>query len=153
MLKGVSDMEKRPSVFKIMTIDYVALLAATFPVAFWGMYGLLLALQSDQISHTTYPMIAAVVTFISVLVFIWRILLFFKIFGDGLETPATISNVSFFRDRGRVDYAYTHQGQKYASGNMVHKVRSTKNIKVGDKVILMVDRNKPKRAYIRDMYI
>ena len=145
-------MEKRPAVFKIMIIDYVALLAVMFPIMFWIVYLLLLALKGNQATHLTYPTIASVVTIVSILVLIWRIRLFFTIFGDGLETSATISNVSFYRDRGRVDYIYTHQGQKYASGNMVHKVKQTQMIKVGDKVIVMVDRNNPKRAFIRDLY-
>jgi len=146
-------MEKRPTVFKIMNIDYVAYLAALFPVAFWGMYLLLLALKRMQVTNPTYPAIASVITFISALVLIWRIRLFFRIFGDGFKASATISNVSFYRDRGRVDYVYTHQGQKYASGNLVHKVKQTKIFKVGDEVVVMADRNKPKRAYIRDLYM
>ena len=146
-------MEKRPTIFKIITIDYAAFMAALFPIVFWGMYLLLLALKNNPADLRTYPAIASVVTIISILVLIWRIRLFFTIFGDGLEASATISNVSFYRDRGRVNYVYTHQGQKYASGNLVHKVKQTRLIEVGDEVIVMVDRNKPKRAYIRDLYI
>jgi 20S proteasome alpha/beta subunit len=52
-----------------------------------------------------------------------------------------------------VDYVYSHQGQKYASGNAIHKVKQTLALKVGEQVVLIVDRNNPKRAFIRDLYM
>lgn len=146
-------MNKQPAIVKIISTDYIALLAVLFPIMFWGVYLLLLVWKHYQAVGLFYPAIAAVVTVVSILVFIWRIRLFFRIFADGLEARATVSNVSFFRDRGRLDYVYTHQGQKYASGNMVHKVKKAVALKVGDEVIVILDRNNPKRAYIRDLYL
>jgi hypothetical protein len=145
-------MERQPSIFKIITVDYVALSTVLFPVVIWSIYLALLVLKNIQVTDHNYPAVASVITIASLLVLIWRIRMFFAIFNDGLETSAIISNVSFFRDRGRIDYVFTHQGQKYTSGNMIHKVRQTEALKVGDEVIVMVERNNPKRAYIRDLY-
>ncbi len=146
-------MVKRPSILKIILIDYVALLATLFPIVMWGMYMLLVILKNIQPLDMTFLVINSVTTFVSLVVLIWRIRLYFALFSDGLEATATISNVSFFRDRGRVDYIFNYQGQKYASGNAVHKVKQTENLKVGDEVIVIIDRNNPKRACIRDLYM
>jgi hypothetical protein len=146
-------MVKRPSIIKIIIVDYVALLATLFPAVMWGMYLFLVVLKNIQPVDMTFLAIDSVVTLVSLIVLIWRIRQFFALFSDGLAASATISNVSFFRDRGRVDYIFNYQGQKYASGNAIHKVKQTENLKVGDEVIVIVDRNNPKRAYIRDLYV
>ncbi len=146
-------MNKQPSLLKIVTIDYAALLGWLFPVVMWGMYIVLIVLGNVKTNDFTLPIIFAVITVVALAVLIWRIQIFNSIFSDGIETTATINNVSFFRDRGRVEYVYTHQGQKYASGNAIHKVKQTLALKVGEQVVLVVDRNNPKRAFIRDLYM
>ena len=146
-------MTRQPSLLKIVTIDYVAFLGWLFPVVMWGMYVVFIVLGNVKTNDFTLPIILAVITVVALAILIWRIQVFNTIFSDGIETIATINNVSFFRDRGRVDYVYTHQGQKYASGNPIQKVKQTLALKVGEQVVLMVDRNNPKRAFIRDLYM
>lgn len=146
-------MNKQPSLLKIVTIDYAALLGWLFPVVMWGIYIVLIVLDNVKTNDFTLPIIFAAITVVALAVLVWRIQVFNTVFSDGVETTATINNVSFFRDRGRVDYVYTHQGQKYASGNAIHKVKQTLALKVGEQVVLMVDRNNPKRAFIRDLYM
>ena len=146
-------MDKRPSIFKIIIIDYAAFTAALFPIVMWGIYLMLLAMQEIQITNLAYPAIAAGITFVSILVLIWKIRQISMLFEDGLEVPATISNVFFFRDRGRVDYTFTYNGQKYITGNALHKVKQTSELRVGDSVTVLIDRNNPKRACIRDLYL
>ena len=146
-------MDKRPSIFKIIIIDYAAFTAALFPIVMWGIYMLLLAMQEIQLSNLAYPAIAAGITFVSLLVLILKIRQISSLFEDGLEVPATISNVFFFRDRGRVDYSFTYNGQKYITGNALHKVKQTSELRVGDSVTVLIDRNNPKRACIRNLYL
>jgi hypothetical protein len=146
-------MDKQPSIFKIIIIDYAAFTAALFPVVLWGIYLLLLVMKEIRITDITYPIIAAGFTLLSILVLIWRIRRISMIFEDGLEVTATIGNVFFFRDRGRADYTFTYNGQKYFTGNALHKVRQTGELGVGDSVTVLIDRNNPKRACIRDLYL
>jgi hypothetical protein len=145
-------MDKQPSIFKIIIIDYAAFTAALTPVVLWGLYLLLLAMNKIRITDITYPVLAAGITFISILVVVWRIRQISMIFEDGLEVPATISNVFFFRDRGRVDYTFTYNGQKYITGNALHKVKQTSELRVGDTVTVLLDRNDPRRTCIRELY-
>jgi hypothetical protein len=146
-------MIKQPSLFKIMTIDYIALTAFLFPVVSWGFYIALLVFKRIDATDYDFPAIAASITVVAIVVLAWRIRLFYSIFTDGIEAPATISNIMFFRDRGRVDYIYTIQGEKFSSGNAIHKVKQTRSLQVGEQVIVMVDRNNLKRAFIRDLYM
>lgn len=146
-------MNRQPSLLKIITIDYIAFLGWLFPVVMWGMYVVLIVLGNVKINDLTLPVTFAVITVVALAILIWRIQVFNTIFSDGIEATATINNVSFFRDRGRVDYVYTYQGQKYVSGNAIHKVKQTLALKAGEQVVLMVDRNNPKRVIIRDLYV
>lgn len=146
-------MNKQPSLLKIITIDYVAFLGWLFPAILWGMYIGLIILGNVKMNDIVLPIIFATITVIALAVLVWRVQIFNTVFSDGIETIATISNVSFFRDRGRVDYVYTYQGQKHASGNAIHKVKETIALNIGEQVVLVVDRNNPKRAFIRNLYM
>lgn len=146
-------MNRQPSLLKIITIDYIAFLGWLFPVVMWGIYIALIVLGNIKANDFTLPIIFAVISVVALAILMWRIQVFNTVFSDGIETTATINNVSFFRDRGRVDYVYTYQGQKYVSGNAIHKVKQTLALKAGEQVVLMVDRNNPKRAFIRDLYV
>lgn len=146
-------MNKHPSLIKIITIDYIACLAFLIPVIFWGLYIVLIILQKVTLADFALPVIFSVITIVAIGVLVWRIQVFNTVFNDGLETPATVSNISFFRDRGRVDFVYTYQGQKYIGGNAILKVKQTQALQIGEQVIVIVDRNNPKRAFIRDLYI
>ncbi len=146
-------MNKRPSLIKIMTIDYMALSGWLFPVVIWGLYIFLVVTGRVKTSDFGLPAIFAAITMAALGFLLWRIQLFNTIFSDGIETAATISNISFFRDRGRVEYIFIYQGQKYMGGNGIHKVKQTQALRVGQQVSVMVDRNNPKRAFIRDLYL
>ena len=146
-------MNRQPSLLKIITIDYIAFLGWLFPVVMWGIYIALIVLGNIKANDFTLPIIFAVISVVALAILMWRIQVFNTVFSDGIETTATINNVSFFRDRGRVDYVHTYQGQKYVSGNAIHKVKQTLALKVGEQVVLMVDRNNPKRAFIRNLYV
>jgi hypothetical protein len=146
-------MNKQPSLTKIITIDFAAFAAFIFPLVMWGLYLFLYLTQKLKPGEYVFPALIALITLAAVGVLVWRVRLFNTIYDDGIEIPAVISNIQFFRDRGRVEYVYTYQGQKYLSGNAIHKVRQTQALQIGAEVVLMVDRNNPKRAFISDLYI
>jgi hypothetical protein len=52
-----------------------------------------------------------------------------------------------------VEYTYIYASQEFKSGVEIHRTKQTKALKTGDRVILMVDRSNPKRAFIRDLYL
>ena len=142
-------MNKPPSLLKIITVDYSAFLGCLLPVLMWGIYIVIIALGIVKTNDPTLPILFATITFIALFILIWRIQIFKAVFNSGIETTAIINHISFFRDGGRVGYVYTYQGQEYTSSNAIQKGEETLALKLGEQVILVVDRNNPKRAFIR----
>ena len=145
-------MIRHPSFFRVVTTDYTAFSAFIFPLAIGAFY-LFLSLTEENPVDLTVPIIFGVSAVIALIVLFWRIQLFNTIFSDGMTATATINKIWFFRDRGRINYSYFYQGQNYSSGNVVMKIKKTKQLQMGDQVPVMINRNNPKQAFIRDLYL
>jgi hypothetical protein len=145
-------MVRTPSLWRIIQNDYIAHMAFLFPVVFWGMY-VVFALFRPGESTEFFLYAAPISTVLAVGVLLWRYRTFTTIFSDGLEVPGIVSNAGFFRGRGRIECTYTYQGQKLVSGNAIHETKRSREFKQGTDVTLAVDRNNPKRAFIRDLYL
>jgi hypothetical protein len=143
---------KSPSLVRLIDTDYIALGAVLVPLVMWCMYAVLLLTGSGQAPGGIF-FIAAAITVIAALVLLWRYRTIAGVFADGIEVPATIHNAAFFRDRGRLEYVYTIQGEKYLGGVAVHKNRRTAALRPGEQVVVLVDPDHPKRAFIRDLYV
>lgn len=143
--------EKRPSISRVIQIDYLAFIASIALTFFWVFYFYDKLVGKNVVPNLLYWVLA--VTVISIAVLAWRYIGILTLYSMGMEVKAIVNSVSFFRDRGKIAYVYTYQGQKYLSGNSVMKTKRTKLYKVGDKIEVLVDRNNPKRAVIKDLYL
>ena len=147
-----------PSIPRIVWTDYTAFFMALSPVVVWIVYLAWVPQwrQSDPIIPTQgawfFLYFAVVVTLIGLAVLAWRVRLFKTVFQEGLEIHGRISSFSMARDRGQVKYTYACQGKRYESGVTLHRTKQTRKLKVGDRVVLVVDRSNPGRAFIRDLY-
>ena len=146
-------MNKQPSLFKIIMIDYMAFVGAIVPVSLWGLYLFLLLTKREDLSNLSIPIIFGAITVLALILLVWRVILINNVFTDGIEANATISRIFFFRDRGKIECIYPYLGEKYISSNRVLKFKFTKALKSGMEVVVVVDRNNPKRAFIRDLYL
>jgi hypothetical protein len=143
---------QRPTFARIVTNDYAAFLGLAFPLLAPVLFILFALLDGVPVPTTlVYFVIIPSVVFGLVLL-AWRLHLIRAVFESGHEVPATISGVWFYRDRGRIEYIYTFQGQKYRGGNAIMKNKRTLAFQPGDQVLVAVDRKHPKRAFIRDLY-
>jgi hypothetical protein len=97
--------------------------------------------------------IAPIVTVVGLLLLLWRIRTIRKVFAEGDEVPGVITGIFFYRDRGRVEYAYTYQGQEYQSGNAIHLTALTRSLTPRQAVTIMVDSLNPKHAFVRELYL
>ena len=142
---------ERPSLFRVISVDYVSLLSILFPVIFWvwTAYGF----YTEDDSSQFFMLLSTGISIVAIPLFFWRYRSIASIFEDGLEAAGTITGINFFRGRGRVEYAYTFQGQKYSSGNAVNRTQHTRDLKAGQKVTVLVDRNNPKRAFVKEIYL
>jgi len=146
-------MRQQASIFRIVVVDYAALIAVLLPLAIWGVYLFIALSQGPEKVAGVFTAIALGLTAVGGAAVVWRIYLIRSVVNDGLEVPGVICSLSFFRDRGRVEYIYTHQGQRYQSGNAINRSPLTSRLRQGDATTLVVDRNRPERAFIRDLYV
>ena len=145
-------MGKQPSLIKIVRIDIGACLGVLLPAGMWGIYIVLLISKDIKPMDVVFPLILAILTIIPVGILVWRVQVINAVFGDGIEVMATIKDVVLSRGRGRISYRYAFQGREYESGAYVVVVEEVRAVEPGGQMIVLVDRNNPERAFIRDLY-
>jgi len=148
-----------PSITRIIWTDYIAFLATIFPIVIWIVH---LAWVPDWRGEGPVipPWMAPYILVLSLLVTLggaltlaWRVWLIKTAFRNGSVASGRITAISLKRDRGRLEYTYSFEGKTYQSSVSIHRNAQTKELRAGEKIILLVDRKKPKRAFMRDLYI
>jgi hypothetical protein len=76
-----------------------------------------------------------------------------RVIQTGPEIKGRILRIRFYRDRGRVEYKYEYQGRTYKAGNGLCKNRETTQLQAGDEIVLILDPEKPSRAFIASLYL
>lgn len=74
-------------------------------------------------------------------------------FESGIEVPGELARVYLHQDRGRLDFTFTLNDQKYSGSAAIHKNNLTRDFTVGQPVTVIVDLEKPERALLADLYI
>ena len=143
--------QTRPSIFRIIQLDYASFLAAIFLVVIWGM-GLYEA-WSTQVFALEDFYLALIVTVLALAILVWRYAQISSLYTMGIKAEATVNAAGFYRGRGSIKYIYTHAGQKYISKMTVMKSKRTEKFRVGDQIAVLIDPNKPKRSVITSAFI
>ncbi len=148
----------RLSLFRILWTDYPAFYAVLVPVVScivylawtpdWRGYGAVISPEARPFFNILAILAGAGGFF----VLAWRLLFLYNTFRRGIQIKGKISKAALKRDHGRVEYTYIFEHKEYFSGAEVHRNAQTKRLKVGDHVILVVDRLNPLHAFIRDLY-
>ena len=142
---------KSPKFGRIIWTDYATFLATIFILLSVAALIYDRFIQSLSFSKEL-PYITAAICVVGIPVITWRLRLIVSAFEYGWEVEGDILDISFFRDRGRVSYIYTVQGVRYQSGNAIMRNRVTRALQPGQKVVIVVNRDNPKNAFIRDIY-
>ena len=142
---------QRPSLFRVISTDYPSFLSVLFPIAFGGFSIYFFFSRND--AFQLFLLLAIAVSVVGVPVLIQRYRVISSVFENGTAAKGVVTGLSFFRGRGRVQYSYTFQGEKQTSDNAINKNGRTRKLRVGQKVTVLVDRNNPKRAFIREIYL
>jgi hypothetical protein len=156
--------KSKPSIVRIIQSDFLALLGVLVPVVSLIMYicvayfGYFPGLRGRDPIQGTEGAPLFLYMFIFGLLFglplaFWRIRSIQQMFAKSVEIVGQITTISFYKDRGRVEYAYTYQNQNYSGGNAIMKTGKTQQLTSGSQVVLLVNPDEPKRALIRDLYI
>lgn len=144
-------MNRSPSPFRIIRTDYLASLGALFPLVAWAMA--LVTRFFDPQAAAFFLRFAPAVTAAGLVVVAWRVWTIRSVVGGGTEVPGVITGAGFFRGRGRVEYVYTYRGDKFQGGNSVQASSAARALVPGREVAVMVDPLRPKRAFVRDLYL
>ena len=142
------------SIKRIISSDYAT---GFFTYAFLiagTMYFIVRTLDLSFIGGSaTFEKIAIITTCIAAPVFAWRIYFFKTLYKRGLEIAGTVTFVGYFSKGHRIEYEYIYQNQKYVSGNaLAPQFLKEKKYNSGDKVMLLVNPKRPKKAVIKDIY-
>jgi hypothetical protein len=143
---------KAPSLRKIITTDYAAFVSLISILVAVGILAYDFLTGNDLHFTNQWLYITVAVGVIAVSVILWRVRLITSVFEYGWEVEGDLADLSFFRDRGRVSYVYTVQGQRFRSSNAISRNRFTRALQRGQKVMVIVHRDNPKVAFLHDLY-
>jgi hypothetical protein len=142
--------DKGPSIFKVIWIDYWAFVSVMLCLIAVGMY-VYDRFFSRNLSQS-FSWFSLGVLILGLFGLAWRYVSIVSLYNSGLEARATVSEVSFFRDRGYIKYIYPYENKKYASHMTVMKNTTTARYQVGNEIGVIVDRENPKKSLIKDLF-
>jgi hypothetical protein len=144
--------DKKPSIERIFFTDYITTFSAISVLFALGFFAFDRLIKSFELGDQ-FPIIIGSVCIIGIALIIWRIRLITSAFEFGWEVEGDIVGISFFRDRGSVTYIYMVQGERFQTSNAIMKHRLTKSLVQGQKVVIVANKDNPKVAFIRDIYV
>ena len=142
----------------IVKNDYGALLGLAMPLLLWGIciannvFSISFSRRGTDMPPETYFYLAIIGTVLGLALLAWRVYSFQQTFANGENAVGRITSISFFKDRGRIEYSYSLNGQTFQSGNAIMKNKKTQSLRNGDEIELIVDRLNPQRAFIKTLY-
>jgi hypothetical protein len=154
----------RVSTGKIIKNDYAAfLMTIGGPIAlaisaFTAFYGFVPHLRGrggqevDPQSAIVICVVAGLVTVLLLLMLAKRISRLKRILQTGSKLIATVTDVAFFKDRGRVEFHYIHDGEDIHAGTAIMKNKETEAIISGAQIEVAIDPANPKKALIVRLY-
>jgi hypothetical protein len=157
-------MTRNAPIGRILKNDYASLLMLIFIGIMWALaiagavFGFLPkrrgggAIEVDS----TMMIIMIVIALVTTILFGWlaskRIGDIKRIINTGPKIQGRILSIGFIKDRGRVEYDYEYDGQSNHAGNAIWKNRETTKLQNGDELTLIIDPDKPSRAFIASLY-
>lgn len=138
------------SFWKVAWTDYAASLGMLAPVTVL-LVTVIMFLFGEGID-TLWLYVTIGVCLAGPLLSLWRYSLIAGVLGEGIEVDGHVTRISFFRGRGRVYYLYSFQGERYEGSNAIQQNRYTRKLEIGLPVKVVVDREKPKKAFIKQLY-
>jgi hypothetical protein len=157
-----------PTVARIVYTDYLALILCVIPaVALAGAGALVVtgriditavisSLATDPIGgfgHDGMVLGAALLlTILCPLLLAIRLRKIRRIFREGREAAGRVVFFRQFRDRGRIEFEFEHEGGVVRAANPVHLSHAVRLINVGQNVTVVYLPHNPKTALIKEIF-
>jgi hypothetical protein len=150
----------QPSAPRVIWTDFIAFFTALMPVIMWVIFIVLATVGPipdmrwgrDPLTHAPIYL-PTVFTLVAIPVLVWRVSGTRRLFADGIEVPGSITDVSFFRDRGYVKFTYRYLDVTYNGRSAIMETGPAKALRPGDQVTVVLRRENPKRAAVRELYL
>jgi hypothetical protein len=154
-----------PTLSQTLKNDYVSLIVSIIPPIVFGITVIAPALGISFRSRRSVVVgavsggfdalgfgIALIVTVSAYLYLFKRVNSIKNIFKTGDQIIGKITDISFFKDRGRIEYTYSYQRQTFQSGTAIMKNSKTESFLTGQELLLVVDSANPNKVLIQDLY-
>ncbi len=160
----VLTMTRNAPIGRILKNDYPSLLMLIFISVVWvvaiggGVFGFLPkrrgggGIEVDSSMMNIMLLVAVAVTILCGWLAVKRIGVIKQVIRNGPEVEGRIQSIGFFKDRGRVEFDYEYAGESYHAGNAIWKNRETTQLQDGDGIRLILDPDKPSRAFSASLY-
>jgi hypothetical protein len=139
----------------VMTIGGPIFLAISVFAAVFGFLPEVRGRGGQDIDPRAALALCAVAGFVTVLLFAMlarRISRIKRVLQTGPRALATVSEIDFIKDRGRVEFQYTYNGEAHHAGMAIMKNQQTEAIATGSEIEVALDPANPGKALIVQLY-
>jgi hypothetical protein len=143
----------KPRLSKIIWTDWPALFCAFAIPGIWIIGFVFPYLRHGAQFDTTAALTVALpISVIAGGFLLWRIGRIQRLFALGRLVPGLVLDVRIIRDRGRLDFTYKLDGNRFRSWMPIHKNKQTLALPPNQEVEVLVDASRPSRAVVRHLY-
>ena len=155
--KGETEMKtNRPSFFQIIRSDGVSSFFAHLSIIFIAI-ALYLYFSAERY-FTIFQWFSIAISILFLVAIFFRYTRITSVFEDGIEVSGVITEVYIedwkysYRDNSHIRFTYELEGEKYQSHNGTSEGKA-QSLAVGQSVTILVDRNNPKRAFVKELFL
>ncbi|WP_169714743.1 hypothetical protein [Spirochaeta cellobiosiphila] len=127
--------------------DYFSGVNSSVPVIFWVVM-LLQRLLDPSHNQQVFIFLTTVLTAVCLILLLFRVNKFQSLAKRGMIKEAQLLGVSFYRGRGRVKFAFDHEGQQITAVHNIYRNSVTRSLKEATTIEVVFHPNKPKQAYL-----
>lgn len=147
-----------PSYSRIISTDYRAFLASLVPILLFFLFLLYLVVERSlpqpllPQAQQAMVLVFIVLTILTVLYLLYRAWSIRRVFQRGSDVQGKVTSLHFRKMGGMVGYTYSF-GQKRVNCEAALRLNAhAKALRKGERVLVVVDHDNPKKAFIRDLY-
>lgn len=144
----------KPVLKKIVLTDWPALFCSISIPGIW-LIGFVFPFlrRGAEFGRDEMLTIALPLSLLAAGVLLWRISRVQTLFRRGAVVRGAITRILLARDRGRVEFRYEFDGERFDSWMPVHQSSEVRALRESQEIDLLVDPSRPRRAIIRHLFV